>query len=327
MDSRVAAGVGWLIRQLTCMAGIGLLDSDVGVVLTRQEMKRVAGFCGGWCAFLCLSLAVIGGCGDGGAGKLGNYAYPDKAPIDCPEASKTGLVGGSRGETTVPTGYEFNVRTPMNYRATVAHPLLVVFAPAGLRASVTERGTGLTELATAAGFIVAYVGHVRTSVPVIEELSTVPSLIAAKWCIDLKRVYLTGHSDGGTISQAMALLEKSKTVPAGIAPSAAGFTQADLAEFKCRSPLPVLVFHSAKDELFPGLGAQAARWWAACNQCKSEPQALTSGCVVYPDCAGGVTTEYCEGAGPHAQWPAMNTQLMEFFIKAGRLSADRAVGQ
>jgi polyhydroxybutyrate depolymerase len=260
---------------------------------------------------------VLAGCDDARVGKLGTYAYPDNTAVACSANSKAGAVGGATGEETQPSGYGFTVRTPANYRPTVAHPLIVVYAPAGLQAAANERGTGLTEPATAAGFIVAYAGHVKTAPAVVQELSTIPALIAEKWCIDSHRVFLTGHSDGGTVAQAMALLDTTMTIPAAIAPSAAGFTKTDFAEFKCRVPIPVLLFHSANDKLFPGFGAEAAAWWAACNQCKPEPRPTAKGCVVYPDCAGGVTTQYCEGTGPHAQWPAMNTQLIDFFTAAG----------
>jgi polyhydroxybutyrate depolymerase len=207
----------------------------------------------------------------------------------------------------------------MNYNSKVAHPLLVVFAPAGLSAAASERFTGLTRIATAAGFVIAYPDHVRNSIPAIEELSTIPSLVAKKWCIDEARVYLTGHSDGGTVAFAIAIMDRTKDIPAAIAPSAAGFTKADLAEFKCRMPLPVMIIHSAKDTLFPGFGAEAAAWWAACNQCERTPEIrMDKGCVTYPNCAGGVITQYCEGTEPHARWPALNQSIIDFFIVAGR---------
>ncbi|MGH8508812.1 MAG: SRPBCC family protein [Gammaproteobacteria bacterium] len=69
---------------------------------------------------------------------------------------------------------------------------------------------------------------------------------------------MTGHSGGGTAALAIALMDRIKHIPAAIATSAAGFTKADLAEFKCRTPLPVMVMHSSEDTLFPGFGAEAA---------------------------------------------------------------------
>ena len=98
----------------------------------------------------------------------------------------------------------FNVRTPANYDRTIAHPLLVVYAAAGNNRYETERLTGLTTEATARGFIIAYPDHLRLSLPVLEELATIPALVASKWCIDETRIYLTGQSDGGMAADAIA---------------------------------------------------------------------------------------------------------------------------
>ena len=62
----------------------------------------------------------------------------------------------------------------------IAHPLLVVFAPAGLSAAASERIIGLTKIATGKGFLIAYADHVRTSISAIEDLSAIPSLAAKK---------------------------------------------------------------------------------------------------------------------------------------------------
>ena len=62
----------------------------------------------------------------------------------------------------------------------IAHPLLVVFAPAGLSAAASERIIGLTTIATGKGFLIAYADYVRTSISAIEDLSAIPSLAAKK---------------------------------------------------------------------------------------------------------------------------------------------------
>lgn len=216
-------------------------------------------------------------------------------------------------------GIRFNVRTPANYNPTIAHPLLMVYAPGGQSRDVSERLTQLTTPATAAGFIVAYADHRPLGMPAVEELATLPAEIAKKWCIDEKRVYATGHSEGGSVSLALAILDKTRHVPAAIAPSAAGFTAKDLAEFKCRPPIPVMVLHNAGDHLFPGWGKQTVAWWAACNQCDpAEPKRLDNGCLSYRKCAAGGATLYCENKGSHAQWPDRNATMLEFFVDPAR---------
>jgi len=145
-----------------------------------------------------------------------------------------------------------------------------------------------------------------------------PGLIAKQWCIDKERVYLTGHSDGGTVALALALLEETRQIPSAIAPSAAGFTGAEIATFSCPAPLPVMILHSANDTLFPGFGAEIAAWWAACNECDPTPSdPVGNGCLAYLNCANNVTTLYCEGNGAHPTWPALNESLIHFFSSAG----------
>ena len=265
---------------------------------------------------LCLTFTA---CTESGTSDLGVYQYPQSnTAVTCESGSRTSPAGTTNGERTA-RDIRYNVRTPINYDPKIAHPLLMVYAPAGLSAAASERFTGLTKIATSAGFVVVYPDHVRNSIPVIKELSTIPGLVAKKWCIDETRVYLTGHSDGGTVAFAIAILEETKPIPAAIAPSAAGFTKADLAEFKCRAPLPVMILHSAKDALFPGFGAEAAAWWAACNQCDPNPgRPGDNGCVAYPNCADGVTTLYCEGTEDHAKWPSLNPSLIKFFSSGTR---------
>ncbi|MFO1353084.1 MAG: methane monooxygenase/ammonia monooxygenase subunit A [Gammaproteobacteria bacterium] len=75
----------------------------------------------------------------------------------------------------------------------------------------------------------------------------------------------------------------------------------------------VLVMHSANDALFPGFGAQTAKWWAGCNHCDAGAAApLANGCMAYQGCAADGATWYCEGNGAHREWPDRNDLLIEF---------------
>ena len=206
------------------------------------------------------------------------------------------------------------VRTPSNYDATFAHPLLMVYAPAGQSRWASERLTGLTTAATGAGFIVVYADHWQLNIPAIEQLGTIPDLVAKDWCVDQKRVYATGHSDGGTAALALAVLEKTKRIHAAIAPSAAGWTGKDLEGFQCPTPIPVMIMHGKNDSLFPGWGVQTSTWWASCNHCDiTKTKSVEGGCRAYQGCASGGATLYCEGTGGHRDWPNLNRVMLEFF--------------
>lgn len=256
--------------------------------------------------------------GVGGFAQTAAFSYP--AP---PQAAACSLSVPAPDTSPLRTagGVALTVRAPSNYDPRYAHPLLVVFAAAGADRAVTERFTGLTGGATQAGFVVVYADHKVLNLRTIRDLGTIPTLLAKVWCIDPRRVFLTGHSDGGTVATALALAPEPNGQYAGIAPSAAGFTAADLAAYRCPAPLAVQVAHGAADERFPGFGREAAAWWAACNHCDAaSPERRADGCVEYSGCAAGARTIYCEHAGRHTTWPARNQALIEFFAASAASS-------
>lgn len=208
----------------------------------------------------------------------------------------------------------FRVVTPANYRAEVAHPLLVVWAPAGLNEALSERFTGLTGPATARGFVVAYVRSVPLGYEALRALAQVPEEIVAEWCIDPERIAYTGHSDGGTVSNALAVLPGLAMRPAAIAPSAMGMQAADMAEFSCPEPTAVLLMHNLDDDHFPDYGPGVARWWADCNRCSGDRQAADHpGCEAFSGCAA--PTLLCRAPGNHAHWPGFDHDAMGFLAR------------
>jgi len=237
----------------------------------------------------------------------------DNSTLHCEPGAKLGHAGASTDEKTS-TGIRYMVKTPVNYDATIAHPLLMVYAPGGRNRYESEDYMYLTQEATASGFLVAYADHRAMSPETIEKLAEIPGLIEKKWCIDNKRIFLTGHSDGGTTAMGIAFLNGTKHIPAAIAPSAAGIRDEDLKEYHCPNPLPVMVMHSSQDTLFPGYGKEAIQWWAACNGCETASSVKDAdGCVTYKGCKNNVTTRYCEGTGTHPEWPGKNKAIIDFF--------------
>ena len=278
-----------------------------------------------------VSLLVIGFSGVGAiqpAGKnnaedvkpgnmLGEALYAvDNHALRCDPGTKPGHAGASNDEQTA-AGIRYMVKTPVNYNANIAHPLLMVYAPARTNRYESEDFVHLTQEATAAGFIVAYADHWVMNPEAIEKLAEIPGLIEQKWCIDHKRMFLTGHSDGGTTAMAIAFLNGTKHIPAAIAPSAAGIRGDDLKAYQCPNPLPIMLMHSSQDTLFPGYGKEAIQWWAVCNGCETAGLVKDAeGCVTYSGCTNHVTTRYCEGTGTHSEWPGNNKAIIEFFRSA-----------
>ncbi len=251
--------------------------------------------------------------------------YPENADAKtCPVAGRQGSAGLTDDQSTE-AGTRYNVRTPLNYDATRAHPLLVVYAPAGRSRGGNERFTKLTPEATEAGFIVVYADNKRLSETVLLDFGSIPEIVSQQWCIDNERIYFTGHSDGGTVSMGLAFTEETKHLPAAVAPSASGIKSSDLTAYSCPDPISILIMHSADDSLFPGFGAETAGWWASCNQCDSVPGKPDSdGCIHYRNCANNVSTVYCEGHGAHGEWPNINPIILAFLDSRDKFNSINA---
>jgi len=237
------------------------------------------------------------GGGDGGGGS-------------CAAGSKTGAKGNTDGLQTS-GGLGYIVRVPPTYDPTVASPLIVFYAEYGTYPSMAafeEMDTGLTPVAFSHGYIIAYTNTPDTHNG-IPDADTVPDLISKRWCVDQKRMYATGNSDGGTMTFELAV---NYSTYAAVAPSAAGADSPTIAMTPCpeaQSPAhttsSAMVMHSEADGTFNvQWGRDQAKWFANCASCSSTATgADANGCISYPNCSNGRSVVYCEGNQPHADWP------------------------
>ena len=92
--------------------------------------------------------------------------------LRCDPGTKPGGAGASNDEKTS-AGIRYLVKTPVNYNANIAHPLLMVYAPGGRNRYESEEYMYLTQEATAAGFIVAYADHRKMTPDTIEALAEI----------------------------------------------------------------------------------------------------------------------------------------------------------
>ena len=241
------------------------------------------------------------------------YDYSSRDHARCQSGSRPGPTGKSDHEQ-IASGIYFAVRTPLNYDNTIQHPLVIVYAPGGKNRFANERITGLTQEMTNKGFVVAYVDNHPLSIPVINDFSTVPKAIGKKWCINTAKIFLTGHSDGGTVTAAIGYLPKTKHIPQAIAPSAAGIRKKDLSNFDCPDPISIMVMQKEDDTLFPNYSKELADWWATCNSCENQTTPVWKGCVEYLNCEQNVQTLFCETPGEHQEWPRLNKVIIDFFL-------------
>ena len=241
----------------------------------------------------------------------------------CPLGPRDGSAG--RHERRSAQDVRYTVVTPRNYRRGLAHPLLLVYAPAGFGPGLSERYAGLTSSATRAGFVVSYVGSLQMSLDAVDRLAAVVREVTVHWCIDPERVYASGHSDGGTVATALAALPKYRGLVHGIAVSGAGWQKADFDSTGCNAPLPVLVMHGADDGHFPGFGRVAAAYWSTCNRCEDagRPEVLTGACHSF-SCAA--STVYCEANRSHWRWAGDPSAIIDFLARqAGEMAPSAAV--
>lgn len=244
--------------------------------------------------------------------RASDYRYPAEYRSAC-----AGGLGSTADHESLSTGagMHFSVTTPRNYRADFAHPLLVVWAPAGFGERFSERFTGLTGAATEHGFVVVYSRSVPLGEKALRALARIPDAVMTRWCIDPERIAYTGHSDGGTLSNALAVLPGLDRHPAVIAPSAMGMQRQDMAAFTCPSPTPIMLMHNRDDHHFPGYGIGVAEWWAACNGCSAaRTTSEFPGCEAFSGCTA--TTLLCRAAGGHAYWPGFEHRVIEFIDRA-----------
>ncbi len=215
----------------------------------------------------------------------------------------------------------FNVTTPSNYRSDFPHRLLMVWAPSGFNDKLSERFTGLTGLATQQGYIVVHIASVPLGFKALDELATIPKQVIARWCVNDKQVYYTGHSDGGTVANALAVIDAREVSPRVIAPSAMGMQGDDMSAYQCPDPTNVLLMHNQGDDHFSGYGDGVAAWWAQCNQCgAAKPSSVHPDCMEFADCTDGVRTLFCQADGNHAYWPAFYHNMLDFFDERAGLN-------
>ncbi|OUS16936.1 hypothetical protein A9Q88_05645 [Gammaproteobacteria bacterium 50_400_T64] len=249
----------------------------------------------------------------------GAFAYPESYTPNC-AGKNSGVADHIQHKDD--RNMHFNVTTPTNYRSDYAHPLLVVWAPSGMSEGLSESFTGLTRQATEAGYVVVHTRSIPLGFKSLTSLSFIPAEVVESWCIDPALVFYTGHSDGGTVSNALSVMPESAFRPRALAPSAMGMQGKDMQAYECPRPTSVMLMHNKGDGHFPDYGSEVVAWWAGCNQCSQQAVASDfAGCVEYTSCAEGITTLFCEAEGNHAHWPGPEHDPIRFFsniVKAER---------
>jgi polyhydroxybutyrate depolymerase len=259
--------------------------------------------------------------------------------MECP-AGATLKAGNSAGSLMVGSvKRDYLMHVPASYTGRAAVPLVLDFHPLLMDAAYQRTNSGYAALADKEGFIVAYpdgvdpawnVGPCCTKERSVDDLGFAKALVAklkTEACVDAKRVYAVGFSNGGGMAHHVAC--NAADVFAAVAP--ASFDLLVEAEQPCHPvrPISVLAFRSTNDNIVPYaggasspptallgytlgqihfLGAQGTfTHWAELNKCTDTPGDSGMGCKTYKQCAAGVEVTLCTSpsdghkTGPAAQ--------------------------
>jgi polyhydroxybutyrate depolymerase len=219
------------------------------------------------------------------------------------------------------------LHVPIGYRAGAATPLVLNFHGFGSNPIDQAAFSQMSATADAHGFVVAYPTGLSTSwnggiccgaaaVALTDDVGFARAVVAdvsSRLCIDDKRVYSTGMSNGGYLSHRNGC--ESADLFAAIAP-VAGVIGIPQQQCQPSRPMPVIHFYGTADALVPYAGggalgspsvADTDAGWATRNGCTGAPvktyqQGLVH-CETHETCEAGARVTLCTvEAGGHC-WP------------------------
>lgn len=299
------------------------------------------------------TLAGTDAAGDAGTDALAaDVAGTDAQAIDSAADVSSGPSGcgtvASTGTKTATVSFgggnrSYFVHVPTAYDG--SKPLAVIIALHGLTddAGKMEKLTGFDSLADKNGFLVVYPDGIggswnagnccgtaqTTQVDDIGFLLAVVKDFSAHYCVDPKRIFATGFSNGAYMAQRLGC-EKAD-IFAAIAPVSG---EINLKSCKPSRPLPVLEFHGNADFIVPfgGGGLTGGAWsvdetiafWKENGGCTDAKPANISKngnatCTGYSACKGGAAVELCVLDGCGHQWPSSPEPASLF---GGKMSTD-----
>ncbi|MGH7863936.1 MAG: extracellular catalytic domain type 1 short-chain-length polyhydroxyalkanoate depolymerase [Candidatus Binataceae bacterium] len=281
----------------------------------------------------------------------------------------SGLAPGTYERTLAHGGWtrSYRLHVPPGYHAGEPMALVLSFHGGGGNAEVHERMTGLVEKADSAGFILAGPDGIpsliirsiktwnagnccgRAKSVAADDVGFVRSLIdaiSAEVCIDPRRVYATGLSNGAMISYRLAC-ELSDRI-AAIAPVGGAMGDRDLSTnpptiaYRCTPsrPVAILHIHGLDDHCYNYDGgnrsdfggvtfrpvSEAISSWVQLNHCRNETAGSyehgAARCRTYQGCEGGGDVTLCTIDGGGHMWPGREYAAWLRLICGGNATQD-----
>lgn len=278
------------------------------------------------------------GPGETGADGETNDDEPGPLPEAAPACGKAAKPDGDQIVELTSGGMDRSVlvHVPPGYDPAVPAPLVLAYHFSGSTPASMSQLTALGPAADAAGVVLAYpVGHNgsfnagkccgKAWEDGIDDVAFTRDMIAAiadTHCVDMKRIYATGMSNGAMMAYRLAC-ELSDTI-AGIAPVAGALHVAEPCA-PSRS-IPVLAIHGTADTVIPYQGGQgqppfplsgdlmfgsvsdsisAFREANGCTDVVEEAyQKGNASCRLFTGCKGGGSVELCTIQDGGHTWPS-----------------------
>ena len=273
------------------------------------------------------------GSGGGGQGAGGSIVCPDDAMVPGEHAMTIMFDGNER---------QYDLQVPLSYDNTTALPLVLDLHGFTSTASQQELISGFKALAEEESFFVARpegfgvaqswnggdfcCGAAQSqNLDDVGLMRAIVAEISTRACVDPKRVYASGLSNGGAMSHRLAC--DAADVFAAVAPVSYPL---DFDPFDgCTPSRPIAVMHShgTNDLIVPYNGGLTSvpvndsfAYWATTNGCDESPtETYSSGnssCATYQLCSAGVEVSLCTIAGGHVLYSNSDQ------VPVGRLSWD-----
>jgi polyhydroxybutyrate depolymerase len=266
-----------------------------------------------------------GGPSDGGSGADGGPVTPSACSGKMAQpADGTWTLHLSGGDRTV------RVHVPAAYDPKKPTPFVINFHGYTSNGMQQAGLTGMSTKADSAHFVVAYPEGTGSPTGfnagsccgpaaqnMVDDIGLTRAIITeagTRLCLDGKRVYVTGFSNGGFMSHRIAC--ELGDLVAAVAP-VSGLLGIPAASCKPARPISVMDFHGTSDNTVPYGGDMQNGWpsaeetfaaWAKRNQCTDAAPAQTYQkgdvtCMTYSHCAGAVEVTLCTVTNGGHAWP------------------------
>jgi len=225
------------------------------------------------------------------------------------------------------TTYRVVLTVPRNYNSASPPPLGVIWHALTSSPEETRALTDIDVQAEQRGWVMVYPAApdqqwnggtccfqtARDDVAFARDLVT---FVESKVCVDRKRVYTAGFSNGGFMSYRLAC--EAADLFAASAPIAGAFAYTNGASCKPSRPIPLYAINGTVDPLvtyngglFPS-APNSFKWMADADKCTGSPVVTKTvgawSCQTYQQCAAGVEVTLCTVNGMGHCMPGMKTE-------------------